>query len=179
VDYKRAIRNIELTTTLILLAGVGVGIVLTLEKEQIAVVTGIITTIGFVCGAFYIDQRLLGCRNSTRMVLALILLSIGIWLITVHPLALWLQVPGSYGPVQFWVDAPGRGMGFMHVRILGMFLTLGGVWVAVAVSIATITGLFLESSVPKWRRCLIPGIGLAVYATAYYMFFHYGFSPSA
>jgi hypothetical protein len=126
-----------------------------------------------------VDQRLFGCRTRARLVLALVLLGTGTWLVSVIQAALWLRVPGAYGPVQYWDNAPGGGLDFMGVRALALFLTCGGFLVAVATPIAAIAALFVESPVSRWRRCIIPAVALAVYIAAYQMFFAYGFYPSA
>ncbi|MDP6047687.1 MAG: hypothetical protein QGG25_18900 [Phycisphaerae bacterium] len=144
---------------------------------MIAFVIAIVMTIVLMHAAFYLDQRLLDCRNPTRMFLSLMLLGTGVWLVSIIQSSMWLRTPGAYGPVQFWHNSA-AGSEFMGVRVLALFLAFGGLLIAAAVMVATVIGLFVESSVPKWRRCIVPVISLAIFAAGYYVFFYYEFFPS-
>lgn len=50
---------------------------------------------------------------------------------------------------------------------------------AVATPVATIAAMFAASPVPRWRRCIIPLVALAIYALALHLFVADEFFPSA
>ena len=68
-----------------------------------AVITSTILTILILVAAWFIDQKSLGCQSPVRMVFALITLAIGSWICLTILFACLFQVPGAYGPVQYWV----------------------------------------------------------------------------
>jgi len=127
------------------------------------------------CG-WFLDQRVLRCQTRVRLISTLVLLCIATWLVALIQLAFWLQVPGAYGPVQYWGDT---GHGFMGVRALAMFAVLGGMFAALIVFFSTVASLFIGSKTLRLFRCVVPAIALAAFAWAYYMFFEYEFFPSA
>lgn len=128
------------------------------------------------CGGWYIEQRVLGCPNSARRFLTLMLLGISVWLITLIHSAFWLEVPGAYGPVQYWDDDEEA---FMAVRAVAMLVTLIGLLLAVAVLGLTLNAFVVGSSWSALVQGIVPALALAAYALAYRIFVTYGFFPSA
>jgi hypothetical protein len=125
------------------------------------------------------DLNLTGGPTTGRRALAIALLGASAWLITLILAAIWLRVPGAYGPVQYWVGAEGH-VGFLYqLRVLAMFLVLGCMLVAAAVGVATIAALCRPGSTPRWQLCVIPALAIGSFAVAYHLFFSQEFFPSA
>jgi hypothetical protein len=145
-------------------------------RGVIALLIALVAASCAVWGGRYEEQWVLRCPKSVRQLLTLVLLGIAIWLIVLIQGALWLKVPGAYGPVQYWGD---DGRGFMGLRALAMFVMLLGLLLAVAVVLTTFHAFVVGSATSAWRHGIIPAIALAAFALAYWMFFEYGFFPSA
>jgi hypothetical protein len=141
----------------------------------IANLSAVIITLAF----WNLDQRVLKCHTQTRLWFAIIPLSISVWLIILIHLALWLQVPGAYGPVQYWTDSPGGGQDFVRIRVLAFLLLFGTSLAVLATPIVLIRSLLQRSGGSRWRRCVIPTITFGLYAFAFYSFFVYEFFPTA
>jgi hypothetical protein len=141
-----------------------------------AVIIALVAASCAVCGGWYVEQRVLGCPKSVRRFLTLTLLGISVWLITLIQSAFWLEVAGAYGPVQYWGD---DGRAFMAVRAVAMLVTLAGLLLAVAVLGLTFNAVVVDSSPSALRQVVVPPFALAAYVLAHWMFFAYGFFPSA
>jgi hypothetical protein len=141
-------------------------------------IAAVTATVVMWCG-WRSDFNLTGGPTTGRRALAGALLGASAWLITLILAASWLQVPGAYGPVQYWVGAE-EHIGFLYqMRVLAMFLVLGGMLVAAAVAIATIAAVWRRGSTPRWQLCVIPVLALGSFAVAYHLFFSREFFPSA
>jgi hypothetical protein len=125
------------------------------------------------------DLNLTGEPTTGRRALAVALLGASAWLITLILAANWLQVPGAYGPVQYWAGAE-EHVGFIYqMRALALFLVLGCMLVAAAVGVSTIAALCRPGSTPRWQLCVIPALALVSFAVAYHLYFSREFFPSA
>jgi hypothetical protein len=142
----------------------------------IALIFALVAASCAVCGGWYIEQRVLECPKSVRGFLTLTLLGISIWLITLIHSALWLEVPGAYGPVQYWDEGEEA---FMAVRAVAMLVMLVGMLLTVAVLGLTFNAVVVEPPSSAWRQVIVPTFALAVYVLAYRVFVAYGFFPSA
>ena len=151
----------------------------TISTHVIAAVLAIVVSAIVVSTATVFDQRVLRCGTPIRLVVAALLLMASAWLVSVIKLALWFEVPGAYGPVQFWVGAPEAGA-FQQVRVFALFLLiLGAQPLAALTLVATLVSLFLKSPTPRWHRCIVPFISIVTFAVGYYLFNACGFFPSA
>jgi hypothetical protein len=129
-------------------------------------------------GAWRADQRLCKSETRNRWISSVILIAISAWIIPLILLANWLQIPGYYGPVQYWNDGPGGGMALFHVRAFSMLAMMVGLLVAVAAFAGLIAGFFAETRNLQWRRSLIPTISLVAYFLAWTMLMAYRFFPT-
>lgn len=129
--------------------------------------------------AWFLDQRYLEVGSRPRAVLAVALIGLSAWLVGLILTAIWLEVPGAYGPVQFWGDSP-AALDFMRgPRVWAMFLALGGLPLAAVTLGVAVLALFLRPFRRRWWRLLVPGSALGLYAFAIYLISHYGFTPRA
>ncbi len=122
----------------------------------------------------------LTCGPMTgRRALAVALLGASAWLITLILAAQWMQAPGAYGPVQYWVGAEAHVGLIYQLRVLAMFVVLVCMAIAAAVGVATIVSLFRPGSTLRRQLCVIPALALGSFAVAYHLFFSREFFPSA
>lgn len=126
-----------------------------------------------------VDQRLLRCGTVLRAGVAIILIVISIWVATLIQAALWLRVPGAYGPVQLWDRDPSATDFMSGPRVLSVFLIVGGLWLAILSGVASILSLFFAAERRRWCRLIIPVFAITVYVLARYWFIAYEFYPSA
>lgn len=144
---------------------------------HLAMLIALAVAAGLTAGAWWLDQRILRCGTVWRTVPAAGLLAIGAWVATLIPLAIWLRVPGAYGPVQYWGDA---GVSFiMGARTLALFLMLLGMLFGAATAVLTLVSLFFRATSSRWLRLILPVLAGGFYAVAYYLFGTYEFFPTA
>src|SRR5262245_45659123 len=130
-----------------------------------------------------VEVQLLGRYLTVRALASIALLSLAVWLLALMKLALWMRVPGAYGPVQYSVGSKDADS-FMGIRTLALFavvfvmMPLAGVNL-VSIVYAAIRGLVRRSASEGWRRVVTPAIGLAIFVPTYHYWWKIGFFPSA
>lgn len=137
-------------------------------------------TIVISIGAWFFDQKILGCKAPIRATLGLITLAIGTWIGSTIALAHAFEVPGAYGPVQFWVGDTEAHRFIQGPRTTAAFAIWGGL-LASSLSVLA-TGLSLVLGPKEERRLArvaLPAFALAIYGLSWWMFIHYSFFPSA
>lgn len=139
---------------------------------------GAITAV-VVLAAWYLDQGVLRCGTPFRAAFALMTLAIGTWVGSLVLLANALEVPGAYGPVQYWVgDA--RAERFMTgPRDASFFLMYSGIPLAACNIVATLVSMFRPPPEARVRRLAVPVLGLASFAAAWYLYVAFHFYPDA
>lgn len=135
----------------------------------LAVLIASLVTAVLLAAAWLLDQRVLKCGSGWRQVSALALLGIGSWVVLVVLLSHALQVPGCYGPPQYWDD---DGRAFMWVRAVALLLVVLGFVVALACALATL-------AVMRWHACVLPFTAVAAYVAGMWVFFARAFWPTA
>ena len=143
-----------------------------------AVLVALVLSLAMSGAAIYSDQRLLRCGTLLRLLFATPLLAIATWTVTVIVVANWLETPGAYGPVQFWVGSP-EASAFRSVRTLTLFLLIAGYPLTVLTVISMIAALFFKSHTARGYRLLIPGIALVAFGVGLYLCGEYHFYPTA
>jgi hypothetical protein len=147
----------------------------TLIAMLLATVVG--AAVGFA--AWFVDQRLLRCGTAFRAVVATMLAAISTWVAMLIHSAIWLRVPGAYGPVQFWYNDPNASAFMMGPRLLSTFLMIGCFGLVVLTAIATVISFFFVRERFRWRRLVVPVLANGAYALAHYWFMAYEFFPCA
>ncbi len=114
----------------------------------VIIATFVASIVGVV--TWLVDQWLLRCRTAFRAVVASVLAAVATWIAVVIHTALWLKVPGAYGPVQYWHNDPGGIDFMMSVRAGTLFLTIAGFALAGLLIILTVVALFLPAESNRW-----------------------------
>lgn len=137
-------------------------------------------TIVIVISAWFLDQKVLGCKSPIRAVLGLITLAIGTWIGTTIAFALAFEVPGAYGPVQFWVGDTEAHRFIQGPRTTAFFAIWGGLLSSgLSVLAAGLSLVLGPKEETRLARLALPAFALAIYALSWWMFIHYRFYPSA
>ena len=144
-----------------------------------AVIASTILTILILVAGWFLDQKSLGCQSPVRMGLALIMLAIGSWICLTIFFACLFQVPGAYGPVQYWVGDMAAHRFISGPRTFALFAIWGGLLVAGLSALATIVSLVSGPAELRLKRIALPLVGLAVYGLSWLMFVGCSFYPSA
>ena len=115
------------------------------------------TVVALAClvAAWYADQYLLRCGTPARAAIAVGLLAGSSWWVTGIETSLWLGAPAQGRPV------------LPDVGQWGLILIALGFMGALATLAATVVALFRPSAVPRWRRCVLPALALAVHVAAF------------
>ena len=103
---------------------------------MIAVVTATVLAIAVSCGSWLVDQRLLKCKTKVRAVLATMGLLAGTWVCFLIKALFFFQVPGAYGPVQYWHGV--THMSMTDIRLFAFLLTMCGILISIATLLATL-----------------------------------------
>ena len=126
-----------------------------------------------------IDQSKYSCATKFRLVPTVALVLLSVWLISLIILSRILEVPGAFGPVQFWVGNE-RAYSFIEgPRIWALFVAIGGLGVVAATVISTTISIFVKSLSNRWYRLVTPAVAISLYGVAYYLMVYYNFYPSA
>jgi hypothetical protein len=96
-------------------------------------------------------------------------MGIGSWILLVVLLAHGFEVPGCYGPPQYWHD---EGRSFMWVRVVALLLALLGFVLAFLGTAATIAAL-------SWRATVVPFMAMVAYGAGMWAFASREFWPTA
>ncbi len=144
-----------------------------------AVIASTILTILMLVAGWFIDQKSLGCQGPVRMGLALITLAIGAWICLTILFACLFQVPGAYGPVQYWVGDMEAHRFISGPRTFALFAILGGQFVAGLSVLITTVSVVSGPKELRLKRIVLPLVGLAVYGLSWWMFIECSFYPSA
>jgi hypothetical protein len=144
-----------------------------------AVIASTILTILILVAAWFIDQKSLGCQSPVRMIFALITLAIGTWICLTILFACLFQVPGAYGPVQYWVGDMEAHRFISGPRTFALFAILGGQFVAGLSALVTIVSVVSGPRELRVKRMIVPLAGLAIYGLSWWMFIVCSFYPSA
>ena len=144
-----------------------------------AVIASTILTILILIAGWFIDQRSLRCQSPFRMGLALITLAIGSWICLTIVFACLFQVPGAYGPVQYWVGDMAAHRFISGPRTFALFAIWGGLVIACLSVLVTLVSVVSGPRELRWKRVVLPLVGLAVYGVSWVMFVECSFYPSA
>ncbi len=130
-------------------------------------------------GTWLLDQRLLRCRTRLRAAVATSLTAVATWTAVLIQSALLLEIPGAYGPVQYWHNDPGAMDFMMTARVLALFLMFPGWLLAALTPIVAFVSLLSPADGNRWNRLVVPTVALAVFGLAISWLGHYDFLPSA
>ena len=144
-----------------------------------AVIASTLLTICILVAGWFIDQKTLGCQGPVRMGLALITLAIGAWICLTILFACLFQIPGAYGPVQYWVGDMEAHRFISGPRTFALFAIWGGLLVAGLSAIVTIISVVSGPGELRVKRMMLPLAGLAIYGLSWWMFIACSFYPSA
>lgn len=126
-----------------------------------------------------LDQRRLTCATHWRAVPATLLMLASVWVAVLIVATFALKVPGAYGPVQYWYPDPAAMDFMMGPRVWAMFAVLGCLWgLAPITAIVAIVSLRRPSPVPARRRLVMPGLALAAFGVALWLFAVFRFFPT-
>lgn len=126
-----------------------------------------------------LDQRRLACATRWRAVPATLLMLVSLWVAVLIVGSFALKVPGAYGPVQYWYNDPAAMDFIMEPRVWVMFAMLGSLWLAPVVAIPAIISLWRPSQFPARRRLVMPGLALAAFGVALWLYVTFRFFPTA
>ena len=138
-----------------------------------------IITLVTLAAAVWVDQRRLRCGSRFRLVLALIMLAIGSWTGWTIFFALEMQVPGAYGPVQYWVGDAAAHRFIQGPRTIAMFAMWGGWLISILSVVVTVVSAARARSTDRMLRLLVPVASWVAFGLAWWAFVHYRFFPSA
>lgn len=145
----------------------------------ITTLLAIVLALAAVIGTMIVDQYYMRCETPIRAGLAAMLMGIGTGLVVLIGGSLLLKVPGAYGPVQYWHSDPAAMKFMMGPRVVALFAACGGMLLAACLGVATLISLAYPAQRQRWHRLIVPGVALAMYALACYLFDAYKFFPSA
>jgi hypothetical protein len=145
----------------------------------IIMLSAIVLAVAAVIGVMIVDQYYMRCETPIRAELAAMLMGVGTGLVVLIGGSLLLKVPGAYGPVQYWHSDPAAMKFMMGPRVVALFTVCGGLLLAVCLGVATLVSLAYPADGRRWHRLIVPGVALAMYGLAYYLFAAYEFFPSA
>ena len=98
-----------------------------------------------------LDQRLLWCRTAFRAAVTTALTVVATWIAVVIFSALWLKVPGAYGPVQYWHNDPTADF-MISVRVGALFLMIAGFALAALTLVTTVVWLLFTAEDKSLKR---------------------------
>ena len=142
-----------------------------------AILLALITACVFTTAGWWLDQWVLACGTTWRAMPASALLAIGSGVVILITASRWLEVPGAYGPVQYWGE---EGISFMmRTRASTLFVMLFGMLLSVTTALLTVASLFYEARRSRFSRLVLPTLAEATFILAHYIFMEYEFFPSA
>ena len=144
-----------------------VGVLAVLIATIVAILAGVF--------AWRFDQRSLRCGSPGRGALAAVILAGGVWVCALIQAMFLLQVPGAYGPVQYWGDDATRMHGPRMLALLVVYLGYFLAPINVAVALWSLRGSEPNSE----NRVFMPLLGGMSILLAGHWYEIYGILPTA
>ena len=141
----------------------------------IVVVTTITILVTF--SSWKAERTFLEESSSFRTKVSLVLLDIGLWTPVMILVSFQLELPGSYGPVQFWAGENDTYLIMFYARIFSLLSMMFGLLLLLLTIVATIIACF-RSAKAGLRLTILPVAAIVAYAFCWWCAAYFYFFPS-